>query len=171
MSLAPITIDIGGPVEWQVKIFRLLFESPGTVIARMAVVFGNDEGELAGGAGNDDHAMVIDISDGWLLQGTWSPPHPRQAFEVANIRVSLMAVKVGVLLQNISEAQGLEGWLDHMRALVDIGVAVGEDERSFFKAKLNRPPAPSSDRTSCCATSAGTWASLGSSPTCGSPRT
>lgn len=140
MSLAPITIDIGGPVEWQLKIFRLLFESPGTVIVRMAVVFGNDEGELAGGAGNDDHAMVIDISDGWLLQGTWSPPHPRQAFEVANIRVSLMAVKVGVLLQNISEAQGLEGWLDHMRALVDIGVAVGEDERSFFKAKLNRPP-------------------------------
>ena len=143
MSLAPITIDIGGPVDWQLKIFRLLFETPSTVVARMAVVFGDDEGEVPGGAGNDDHAMVIDISDGWLLQGTWSPPHPLQVFEVANIRVSLMAVKVGMLLQDIGGAQGVEGWFDHVRALVDIGIAVGDDERSFFKAKLDRPPGAS----------------------------
>jgi hypothetical protein len=140
MSLAPVTIDIGGPVDWQLKIFRLLFESPATVVARMAVVFGDDEGEVPGGVGNDDHAMVIDISDGWLLQGTWSPPHPRRVFRVANIGVNLMAVKVGVLLQGISEAQGAKGWSEHVRALVDIGIAVGEDESSFFKAKLNRPP-------------------------------
>ncbi len=140
MSLAPITIEIGGPIDWQLKIFRLLFESPATVVARLAVVFGNDDDESPSSAANDDHAMVIDVSDGWLLQGTWSPPHPRQLFEVANIGVSVMAIKLGVLLRDISEAQGLEGWAAHMRALVDIGISVGDDDQSFFTAKLDRPP-------------------------------
>lgn len=137
MSLAPISIAIGGPFDWQLKIFRLLFESPATVVARLAVVFGNDVGELPGA--NDDHAMVIDISDGWLLQGTWSPPHPLQLFEVANIGVTLMAVKVGILLEDISEAQGTKGWFEHLRILVDLGIAVSGDSDAMFTAKHDRP--------------------------------
>ena len=139
MSLAPIAIPIGGPVDWELRIFRLLFETPATVVARMAVVFGNDEGELPGSGHNDDFAMVIDISDGWLLQGTFSPPEPLRAFRVANIGVSLMALRVGVLLKGISAPDAKFG--DHFRLLGDLGIGIGDDnEPSFFKAKLNRPP-------------------------------
>jgi hypothetical protein len=139
MSLAPIAIPIGGPVDWELRIFRLLFETPATVVARLAVVFGNDEGELPGSGHNDDHAMVIDISDGWMLQGTWSPPQPLRAFRVANIEVNLMAVRIGVLLKGINDAE--EDFVDHLRILGDLGISVGDDnQESFFKAKLDRPP-------------------------------
>ena len=71
-----------------------------------------------------------------------------------------MAVKIGVLLQRHQEAQGVEGWFDHVRALIDIGVAVGDgkDELVLQGRSSTGHREPSSDRTSCCATSAGTSA-------------
>ena len=62
--------------------------------------------------------MVIDVTDGWLLAGRVAAAgpdpclHPRQ-----RPRVSLMTAKIGVLLRDIQDAQGAEGWLDHVRAL------------------------------------------------------
>ena len=133
-------------------------------------MFGDDEGE-GPAAPERDHAMVIDISDGWLLQGAWLPPHPRQAVHAGQHQREPDGGQDRECCCRASRGAGREGWLDHMRGLVDIGIAVGEDEPSFFKAKLDRPPGAELGRTSCCATSAGISVSRGSSPTCGSPRT
>ena len=98
----------------------------------MAVLFGD--------SADEDQAMVIDITDGWLLQGAWLPPNPIHAFTVANARVSLMTAKVGLLLRDLEEAQGAKGWFDHVRALIDIGVAVGESKDELFEVTVPARP-------------------------------
>ncbi len=130
----------------------------------MAVLFGDSVEE--------DHAMVVDVTDGWLLQGGWLPPDPIGSFHLANARVSLMTAKLGVLLQDIQNAQGASGWLDHLRVLVDLGVE-GRRRHRRRPSRSARPPsrrAPTSARTWCCATSAGISARRRSSRICGSPR-
>ena len=132
LTLAPIDISLAAVVDWRLRIFRVLFETPDTVVARLAVLFGNDDAQ--------DHAMVIDVTDGWLLQGAWLPPLPIHLFTVANARVSLMTTKLGFLLRNVGEAQGA-GWFDHVRALADFGVALSDDQDLFVKLVApNRPP-------------------------------
>ncbi len=133
LTLAPIEIDLSEVVDWRLKIFRLLFETPDTVIARMAVLFGDSTEE--------DHALVIDVTDGWLLQGAWLPPNPIHAFTLANVRVSLMTAKLGFLLKDIQDAQGTEGWFDHVRALIDLGVKVGDGKDEVVQAEVpGKPP-------------------------------
>ena len=85
--------------------------------------------------------MVIDVTDGWLLQGAWLPPDPIDAFTLANVAVSLMTAKLGVLLRDIQDAQGATGWFDHVRVLVDLGVAVGEDDDRRDPSPGARPAA------------------------------
>lgn len=121
MTLAPVEIELGGGLDWQLKVFRLLFETPDTVVARLAVVPSNDPDD-------QDRALLVDVSDGWLLQGAWVPEGPVELFEVANVRVSFMTVRLGFLLRGIQDAQGAAGFMDHVRILVDLGVAVGEDD-------------------------------------------
>ena len=100
----------------------------------MAVLFGDERTR-------SDHAMVIDVTDGWLLQGAWLPPDPIHAFTLANLRVSLMTAKIGVLLRDIQDAQGAEGWVDHVRALIDIGVKVGDGKDEVVQASVpGKPP-------------------------------
>jgi hypothetical protein len=133
LTLAPIEIDLSKVVDWRLKIFRLLFETPDTAIARMAVLFGDSTEE--------DHALVIDVTDGWLLQGAWLPPNPIHAFTLANVRVSLMTAKFGFLLRDIQDAQGVEGWFDHVRALIDIGVKVGDGKDEVVQVEVpGKPP-------------------------------
>lgn len=138
LSLAPLDIFLGGMVDWRLRVFRLLFESPDTLVARMAVLFGNDVYE--------DDALVIDISDGWLLQGAYLPPDPFEVFTIVNVTVSLMTAKVGILLQDLQGAQGASGWADHFRALIDLGIKVGDGAGETFRVVSGGPaPAPGSD--------------------------
>jgi hypothetical protein len=133
LTLAPVEIDLSKVVDWRLKIFRLLFETPATAVARMAVLFGDSPEE--------DHALVIDVTDGWLLQGAWLPPDPIHAFTLANVSVSLMTAKLGILLRDIQDAQGVEGWFDHLRALIDIGVKVGDGKDEVVQASVpGKPP-------------------------------
>ncbi len=132
LTLAPIELDLSSVVNWRLKIFRLLFETPSTVVARMAVLFGDSE--------EKNQAMVIDVSDSWLVEGAWLPPNPLHAFTVANVSVSLMTVKLGVLLHDIQKAQGSK-WLDHFRALFDLGIKVGQDSPEPVKfTSPGKPP-------------------------------
>lgn len=133
LTLAPIELDLSKVVDWRLKIFRLLFETPSTAVARMAVLFGESV--------EADHALVIDVTDGWLLQGAWLPPDPIHAFTLANTKVSLMTAKVGILLRNIQDAQGAEGWGNHVRALIDIGLKVGDGKDEVVQASVpGKPP-------------------------------
>jgi hypothetical protein len=132
LTQAPLEISLAAVVDWRLRIFRLLFESPSTVVARMAVLFGDSVEE--------DHALVIDVTDGWLLQGAWLPPDPLHFATVAGARFHLMTVKLGILLRDLQEAQGAEGWLAHLRGVFDIGIAVGEDEGPFTLSGPAKPP-------------------------------
>ena len=133
LTLAPIEIDLSKVVDWRLKIFRLLFETPDTAIARMAVLFGDSV--------EKDQALVIDVTDGWLLQGAWLPPDPIHLFKLANVNVSLMTAKLGILLKDIQDAQGAEGWFDHVRALIDLGVKVGDGKDEVVQAEVpGKPP-------------------------------
>jgi hypothetical protein len=128
LSLAPAEISLAGG---RLRIFRLLFETPDTAIARMAVLFGNSV--------EQDHALVLDISDGWLLQGAWLPPNPIHLFTLANARVDLMTMKLGILLRNLTHAQGA-GWADHFRALVDFGITGVEGQDEIVLWNIPKPP-------------------------------
>jgi len=132
LTQAPIEIDLSVAVGWRLRIFRLLFETPDTVVARMAVLFGDSVAE--------DQALVIDVSDGWLLQGAWLPPHPVHAFTLANVRVSLMTAKLGLLLRDLQEAQGVGGFFDHVRALIDIGIKVGDGKDETVQVQVPAKP-------------------------------
>jgi hypothetical protein len=133
LSQAPIEIVLSAGVDWRLKIFRLIFETPDTVVARMAVLFGN--------SASNDQAMVIDVSDGWLLQGAWLPPAPVHAFTLANVRVSLMTAKLGLLLHDLQDAQGAEGFMKHVRALIDLGINVGDGKDETVQVQVPaRPP-------------------------------
>jgi hypothetical protein len=137
LSTAPVEINLSSDGHWRLKIFRLLFETPDTVVARMAV--------LLGGSDEHEQGLEIDVSDGWLLQGAWVPPHPIHAMSIANATLSLMSAKVGVLLRDIDEAQGSDGWLKHMRALIDIGVKVGDGKDAAFQLAPAKPPDAGAD--------------------------
>ena len=133
LTQAPLEVSLATVVDWRLRIFRLLFESPAAVVARMAVLFGDSVEE--------DHALIVDVTDGWLLQGAWLPPEPLHAFTVAGARVHLMTAKLGILLRDLTEAQGAEGWLGHLRALVDLGIAVGDaPDDPFTVTGPARPP-------------------------------
>jgi len=137
-TLAPVELSLAAVVNWRLRIFRLLFESPATVVARIAVVFG--DGLETWPEPNDDHSLVIDLTDDWLLQGAWLPPDPVHAFTLLNLRVSLMTAKLGFLLKDLGEAQGARDWFEHVRALVDLGVVVGDPAGNPFAALP--PPGP-----------------------------
>ena len=132
LTLAPIEVDLSAVVDWRLKIFRLLFETPDTVVARMAVLFGDSV--------EQNQAVEIDVSDGWLLQGAWVPPDPIHLFTLANARVALMTARLGVLLRDLQEAQGAEGWGKHVRALVDFGVAVGDGKDEVVQVDVPAKP-------------------------------
>jgi hypothetical protein len=136
LTTAPIEVVLSATVDWRLKIFRLLFESPDTVVARLAVLFGKSE--------DRNQAIEIDVSDGWLLQGAWLPPSPVLSFTIANVTISLMTARLGLLLANLTQAQGKQGFLDHVRALIDIGVAVrdGKDEVVQIQVPAKPPPPP-----------------------------
>ena len=116
--------------------------------------------------------MVIDVTDGWLLQGAWLPPDPIHAFTLANARVSLMTAKIGVLLRDIQNAQGAEGWFNHMRALIDIGVKVGDGKDEDVQAQVpGKPPGADSGSGSGAAQHRlGSRLARRSCRVCGSPR-
>ncbi len=138
LTQAPVEISLSALVDWRLRIFRLLFETPDTVVARMAVLFGTDAAE--------DHALVIDVSDGWLLQGAWLPPEPLELLTIANATLSLMTAKVGILLRDLQDAQGVSGWGEHLRALVDLGIKLGDGAGATFQVVAGGPaPAPGSD--------------------------
>jgi hypothetical protein len=132
LTLAPVDVDLSAVVDWRLKIFRLLFETPDTVVARMAVLFGEST--------VDDQALEIDVTDGWLLQGAWVPPLPVHAFTLANARVALMTARLGILLRDIQNAQGAEGWMKHVRALIDLGVAVGDGKDETVQLEVPAKP-------------------------------
>ncbi|WP_327085605.1 hypothetical protein OIE66_25020 [Nonomuraea sp. NBC_01738] len=132
LDLAPVEVSLAKVVDWRLRIFRLLFESPGTLVARMAVLFGDSP--------EQDHALVVDVSDGWLLQGAWLPPAPIHLFTVANVKVSLMTAKLGLLLKDLHKAQGAKGWFEHVRALVDLGVEVGDGKDETVQVSLPAKP-------------------------------
>jgi hypothetical protein len=118
LNQAPLEVSLSSIVDWRLRFFRLLFESPSTVVARMALLLGDNVAE--------DPAIVIDVSDGWLLQASLIPPEPLKSPKILGARFAFMAVRVGILLRGIQEAQGAE-WFDHLRAVVDLGIQVSED--------------------------------------------
>ncbi len=118
LDQAPLEVSLASFVDWRLRIFRLLFESPSTVVARMGLLLGDNV--------EKDPAIVIDVTDGWLLQASLIPPQPLKSPKIVGARFAFMAVRIGVLLRDIQEAQG-SGWGDHLRAVVDLGIAVGED--------------------------------------------
>ena len=132
LSQAPIEIVLSAGVDWRLKIFRLIFETPDVIVARMAVLFGNSP--------SNDQAMVIDVSDGWLLQGAWLPPAPVHAFTLANVSVSLMTAKLGLLLHDLQDAQGAEGFMKHVRALIDLGIKVGDGKDETVQVQVPAKP-------------------------------
>lgn len=163
LTLAPIEVDLSAVVDWRLKIFRLLFETPDTVVARMAVLFGDSV--------EQNQAVEIDVSDGWLLQGAWVPPDPIHLFTLANARVALMTARLGVLLRDLQEAQGAEGWgSTSARWSTSGSPSATARTRSCRSTSRRSPRGRTSARTSCCGTSAGTSASRGSSRASGSRR-
>ena len=151
LDQAPMEVSLASFVDWRLRIFRLLFESPSTVVARMAAAPRRRRGE-------DDPAIVIDVTDGWLLQASLIPPHPLQSPKIVGARFAFMAVRIGVLLRDIQEAQGVEGWGNHLRAAGRPGDRRrrGQDETVTLSRCRPSHRARTSARTSSCATSAGT---------------
>ncbi len=131
-SLAPVEVNLDAIVKWRLKIFRLLFETPATVNARMAVLLGDSEQE--------DHALVIDVTDGWLLQGAWLPPNPLHCLTLANAKVSLLTVKLGILLRDLLDAQGTVGVLRHFRLLGDFGIKIGDGKKETVQLCVSGQP-------------------------------
>ncbi|TDB89410.1 hypothetical protein E1264_08330 [Actinomadura sp. KC216] len=126
LTLAPVEIELPVLDGWRLKIFRLLFETPATAVVRMAVLFGDREEE--------DQALLIDVTDGWLVQGAWVPPKPLKLFTFVNVTVSLMTVKLGYLLRHVPDSS----WDDHVRLLCDIGVQVGESTGKLFRTRVEQ---------------------------------
>ena len=118
LTQAPLEISLASIVDWRVRIFRLLFESPSTVAGRMALLLGNEV--------ESDPAIVIEVTDGWLLQASFILAKPLKSPKVLGARFAIMAARVGILLRGIENAQGA-GWWDHIRAVVDLGISVSED--------------------------------------------
>ena len=50
-----------------------------------------------------------------------------------------MTAKLGILLRDIQDAQGVEGWFDHVRALIDLGVE-GRRRQGRSRAGSRCPP-------------------------------